>query len=171
MAAAVRADDHRSDEMLAEHGRFAARLGLAVGFTSGIVGAAAKAARGTGSGVWNKAAKILTDVEFAAGLFVEGCRTCNPIVVASCSNLVLLEIDGSLELLERFGIVLSETVCVRSARGWHFWYRPPPGKKPMKIQVSADGVDVSSDGYLVMPPALHPTGHVYSYERPPLWTP
>jgi hypothetical protein len=170
MAAAVREDDHRSDEMLAGSGRFAARLGLAVGWTSGIVDAAAKAARDTGVFAWKKA-KILAGAEFAEGLFVEQCRTRNPIVVASCSNLVLVEIDGPLELLERFGIVLPETVCVRSARGWHFWLRPPPGKKPMKVQISIDGVDVSSDGYLVMPPALHPTGHVYSYERPSIWTP
>jgi hypothetical protein len=169
MRGAVREDDRRSDEMLAEHGRYAARLGLAVGFTSGIVGAAAKAARGTGSGAWNKA-KVLPDEEFAAGLFVERCRTRNPIVVASCSKLVLLEVDGPLELLERFGIALPVTVCVKSARGWHFWFKPSPGKAPMKVQVSTDGVDVSSDGYLVMPPALHPDGPVYAYERPPLWT-
>jgi hypothetical protein len=169
MPAVVREDDHRIDEMLAEHVRYAARFGLAVGWTSGVVGAAAKAARGTGSAAWNKA-KVLADEGFAAGLFVERCRTRNPIVVASCSNLVLLEIDGPLELLGRFGIVLPATVCVRSARGWHFWFRPPPGKAPMKAQVSVDGVDISSDGYLVMPPALHPDGPVYAYERPPIWT-
>ena len=104
-------------------------------------------------------------------MFVERCRVRNPIVVASRSRLVLLEVDGPLELLERFGIELPETVCVRSARGWHFWFAPPPGKAPMKVQISTDGVEISSDGYLVMPPALHPTGHVYRYERAPLWTP
>jgi hypothetical protein len=170
MSAAVREDDHRSDELLAEHGRYAARLRrLAVGWTSGIVGASAKAARDTGSGAW-KNAKVLSDEEFAAGLFVERCRTRNPVVVASRSGLVLLEVDGPLELLEQFGIELPRTVCVRSARGWHFWFEPPPGRPPMKVQVSVDGVDVSRDGYLVMPPALHPDGPVYAYEQPPAWT-
>ena len=61
-------------------------------------------------------------------MFVERCRTRNPVVVASRSGLVLLEVDGPLELLERFGIELPETVCVRSARGWHFWFTPPPGE-------------------------------------------
>jgi hypothetical protein len=164
----VREDDHRSDEELAEHGRCAARLGLAVGWTSGIRDEKAKRAADAGSGAW-KNAKELPDEEYAAGLFVERCRTRNPVVVASRSGLVLVEVDGALELLERFGIVLPETICVRSRRGWHFWFRPPEGRGPVKVQVSVDGVDVSSDGYLVMPPALHPSGHVYAYEKAPVW--
>lgn len=166
---AAREDDHRPDELLAEAGRYAAQLGVAVAWTSGIIGMKAKKASDTGSGAWKKA-RALVEPESTAAVFVERCRTRNPIVVASRSGLVLLEVDGPLELLERFGIALPETVCVRSARGWHFWFTPPEGKAPMKVQISTDGIEIASDGYLVMPPALHPTGHVYRYERAPLWT-
>jgi hypothetical protein len=76
---------------------------------------------------------------------------------------VLLEVDGPLELLPRFGVALPVTVTVRSARGWHFYFRPPPGSSPAKIQIDADGVIVSDDGYLVCPPALHPSGHQYRF--------
>jgi hypothetical protein len=33
----------------------------------------------------------------------------------------------------------------------------------MKVQISEDGVVVSSDGYLVTAPAIHPSGHIYHY--------
>jgi hypothetical protein len=164
----IRDDDHRPDELLAEAGRTAARLQLAIGWTSGIRGEKAKQASDTGPGAW-KNASVFTDPGNAAGYFVQRCRTRNPVVVASKSGLVLLEVDGPLELLERFGISIPETVVVRSMRGWHFWMTPPDGKPPAKIQVSADGVVVSGDGYLVCPPALHPSGHVYRYEETWPW--
>lgn len=162
MAKRVRDDDHRSDEELAEGGRAAARNKLAIAWTDGITGAEAKRCSRTGRAAW-KNADVLEDEEFAAGMFVERCRRRNPVVVASRSNLVLLEVDGPLELLERFGVALPVTVTVRSARGWHFYFRPPSGSPPMKIQIDADGVITSEDGYLVCPPALHPSGHQYGF--------
>jgi Bifunctional DNA primase/polymerase, N-terminal len=170
MAARVRTDDHRSDEMLAEAGRTAARHGFAIAWTDGIVGAAAKRCSRTGAAAW-KNANVLEDEELAAGLFVERCRLYNPAVVASRSNLVLFEVDGPLELLERLGIALPATVTVRSARGWHFYFRPEPGGSPLKVQVDAEGVLVSEDGYLVCPPALHPTGHEYGFSGNGQWQP
>ena len=166
----VRDDDSRSDELLATAGRRAFELGLAIGWTSGIRGEKAKAASDRGTFAWKNAARFV-DADFAAGVFVEQCRTRNPVVVASKSNLVLVDVDGPLELLERFGLELPVTVSVRSARGWHFWLTPPEERSPMKVQISAQGVVISDDGYVVMPPGLHETGHVYAYERAPLWTP
>jgi hypothetical protein len=162
MAVRTREDDRRSDAELAEAGRVAARHRFAIAWTDGITGARAKACSRTGAAAW-KNAKVLDDEEFAGGLFVERCRRRNPVVVASRSNLVLLEVDGPLELLERHGIELPQTITVRSARGWHFYFSPPPGEASLKIQIDASGVVVSEDGYLVCPPALHPTGHEYGF--------
>jgi Bifunctional DNA primase/polymerase, N-terminal len=166
MAARMREDDHRSEEELAEAGRTAARNHFAIAWTDGINGAGAKRCSRTGAAAWKRAA-VLEDEEYAAELFVRRCRTRNPVVVASRSNLVLLEVDGPLELLERHGIELPETLTVRSARGWHFYFVPPSGEPPLKIQVDASGIVVSEDGYLVCPPALHPTGHEYGFEGEP----
>jgi hypothetical protein len=159
----VRDDDRRSDELLAEHGRIAARLGLAVAWTSGIRGELAKTARDNGPAGW-KAATVLVDPEYAAGLF-QRCRTRNPLCAARASNLVLLELDAGDKLLDELGIELPRTVRARSRRGRHRYYRPAEGCPPAKVQISADGVTFSSDGYLVLPPALHPQpGVMYAFE-------
>ena len=66
----------------------------------------------------------------------------NPVVVASRSNLVLVEFDGDfIELAARYGLwaLPGGTVRVRSRRGLHLYYRPPAGCAPMKIQVAASG--------------------------------
>jgi Bifunctional DNA primase/polymerase, N-terminal/Primase C terminal 1 (PriCT-1) len=160
----LRPDDHRSNELLAEAGRIAVQLRLAIAWTSGIRGEKAKQARDTGAGAWKKAAP-LPDPEFAAALFVGRCRTRNPVVVASRSGLVLVESDGEEdELLARHGIPpLPVTVSVRSRRGVHRYFRPPEGGAPLKIQVGLEAVTVSEDGYLVTAPALHASGHVYAF--------
>jgi Bifunctional DNA primase/polymerase, N-terminal len=162
----IRADDTRSDEFLADTGRRAHELDLASGWTSGLIGEKAKRASDRGTFAWKKARR-LPGADFAAGLYVEQCRTRNPVVTASGSGLVLLEVDGEPELLDRFGLVLPETVKVASRRGQHHYFRPPEGRPPLKVQVSADGVVVSSDGYLIGAGALHESGHVYRYVSDP----
>ena len=110
MAKPIRADDHRSDGLLAESGRTAARLGFAVAWTSGIRNEKAKRASDSGSGAW-KGATPLGDPEFAAGLFAVRCRTRNPVCVASRSGLLLIDVDGVDSLLD--GLGLPETLTCR----------------------------------------------------------
>src|SRR5262245_33167226 len=105
----VRDDDDRSNELLAASYRRARELGLALGWTSGLRGPKAKAASDTGAVAWKEAA-VLSDAASAEAEYVEQCRTRNPLVVASKSGLVLVEVDGDAELLDRFGIVLPKTV-------------------------------------------------------------
>jgi hypothetical protein len=162
----IRADDTRSDEFLADTGRRAYELGLTDGWTSGLIGEKAKRASDRGTFAWKKARR-LPAADFAAGLYVEQCRTRNPVVTASGSGLVLLEVDGEPELLDRFGLVLPETVRVASRRGQHHYFRPPEGRPPLKVQVSGEGVLTASDGYLVGAGALHASGWVYSYVSAP----
>jgi hypothetical protein len=164
-------DDPRSDELLAECGRAAARLGLAIAWTDGISGEAAKACTRTGAGAW-KNARPFTDPEQAAGFYVQRCRRKNPVVVASASGLVLVESDdgGIDELAEKHALPpLPRSVRVRSRRGEHAYYRPPDGYTgPLKFQLAPDGVTCSSDGYLVGAGALHTSGLVYTYLGVPL---
>jgi hypothetical protein len=162
----IRADDTRSDELLAAAGRRAYELELAIGWTAGLIGEKAKAASDRGTFAWKRAAR-LPEAGFAAGLYVERCRTRNPIVTASGSGLVLLEVDGEPDLLEQFGIDLPETVQVASRRGLHFYLHPSEGRSPLKVQVSGEGVVVSGDGYLIGAGALHTSGHVYAYVGDP----
>jgi Protein of unknown function (DUF3987)/Bifunctional DNA primase/polymerase, N-terminal/Primase C terminal 1 (PriCT-1) len=156
--------DDRPDELLEQAGRTASRLRLAVAWTDSIRGQAAKECTGTGSAAWKAAKLVSTDASFAAGFYRSRCRARNPAVVASASGLVLLELDGPDELLDTFGIAtLPATVEVQSRRGKHRYLRPPAGRRPLKVQLDEAGVIVSSDGYVVSVPALHPSGHVYRY--------
>ncbi len=157
--------DPRPDEMLAEHGRIASRLGLALAWTDGISGGAAKECSRNGAAAWKNAQPLSRDEQAAAGFFAKRARTRNPAVVASASGLVLIENDGGEELLDRFGLApLPLTVVVRSRRGLHRYYRPPADKPPLKVQLDPSSITVSSDGYLVGAPALHPDGWTYCYE-------
>jgi hypothetical protein len=174
--------DPRPDELLEEAGRIASRLRLAIGWTDGIKGAAAKACSRSGRGAWKEAEVISGDEGFAAAFFAERARRRNPAVVASRSRLVLVELDLAVPgdviptlaevqaragaLLGRLGIALPSTVVVQSRRGLHFYFKPDAGCRPAKVQISEEGDSTvwSEDGYLVGVPALHEVaGVVYSY--------
>lgn len=161
------ADGARSLEFLQACGRRAQRLGLALAWSDGLEGEQAKTCSRS---PWKRARLLSSDPEAAAGYFAERARRRNPAVVASRSGLVLVEADGDLdELLRLHGLPpLPATVRVRSRRGWHAYYRPPPGREPAKIQLAAEAVTWSSDGYLIGAGALHASGHVYVYENE--WT-
>jgi AAA domain/Bifunctional DNA primase/polymerase, N-terminal/Primase C terminal 1 (PriCT-1) len=160
-------DDARPDELLEECGRIASRLRLALAWSDGIQGAAAKACSRGGADAWKRAQPIPENEDAAAAYFKRRARRRNPAVVAGASGLVLAEADGELgALLERSGLPAPPpTIAVRSARGRHLYFRPPAGKPPLKVQFAEDGITASSDGYLIGAGALHPTGWVYRYEN------
>jgi Bifunctional DNA primase/polymerase, N-terminal len=158
-------DDPRSDELLEECGRVAWRLGLALAWSDGLEGESAKSCSRVGLAAWKSAARLPVDEDAAVAFFRTRARRRNPLVVASRSDLVLLEFDGDLtELSAKYGLWdLPGTVQVQSRRGQHLYYRPPAGRPPMKVQVDRTGVIVSEDGYVVGAGALHPSGLVYGY--------
>lgn len=85
-------------------------------------------------------------------------------------NHVVIDIDphngGSLEALEELaGVKMPKTLSIRSGRGGgsvHLHYlRPFP--KTTKVRMP-DGIDVLSNGQVVMPPSIHPeTGKPYTW--------
>lgn len=85
-------------------------------------------------------------------------------------NLLVLDVDprneGDLSLLEeRAGAKLPRTLEVISGRrdgGRHLYYFRP-FKRPYRGNIPA-GIDVKTNGYMVMPPSLHPdTGKPYRW--------
>lgn len=150
--------------LLEAHGRAYGRLRLAIAWTDGLEGAAAKEARN-----WQKNPTVLANEEHGAGLFRRGLKR-NPVVALAASNLIGIDIDGEhgRALLRRLlpgG--LPTTVAVVSGRedgGHHLYYRPPARAQPAKIEFSGNGLTLSRDGYLVLPPALHgETGRAYAF--------
>ena len=151
-------------ELLARHGRAYGELRLAIAWTDGLEGDAAKQARG-----WQSRPDKLADAEHGAGLFRRGL-TRNPVVSLAASNLIGVDIDGEAGrrlVRELVPAGLLPTVIVQSGRadgGHHLYYRPPNGAQPAKIEFSGNGLTVSSDGYLVLPPAIHgESGKAYTF--------
>jgi len=152
-------EDPRPDELLERCGRLYWRLNLAIAWTDGLANdAQAKTCSRGGPGAW-KAAKPLREQvateDAAAGFVKERGRKRNPVVAAVASNADLVEYDGDRDELDRkHGIRrLPKSLGWQSRRGPHMVFRTPPGERPVKIQIDADGVTVISDGYLVCAPA------------------
>jgi hypothetical protein len=159
----VTAADTR-EALLQRHGHAYGEHGLAIAFTDGIVGEDAK--RVTRKG-WNQAPQ-LADGPFGAALLAGRGLQRNPVVVLGASGLIGLDVDGpeGAQLLRRITSErLPRTVTVETGKGWHLWYRRPEwlAGAAAKIELGPEGLEVAKDGYLVAPPALHPTGHVYAF--------
>lgn len=149
---------------LERHGRTYGQLRLRVAWTDGLEGEAAKVARN-----WQTRPDRLNGPEHGAGLFRRGLNR-NPVVALRASNLIGVDIDGQAgrELVRRLlPNGLPRTVAVLSGRtdgGTHLWFRPPSPDWPHKIEFGASGLELSRDGYLVIPPATHgETGRPYRF--------
>ena len=87
------------------------------------------------------------------------------------SGLVVMDLDGGdgLETWERLRLAhgfADDTLCSATSRGLHFLYAAPAG---CAIGNSAGkpgpGLDVRArGGYIIAPPSVHPTGHVYAWD-------
>lgn len=91
------------------------------------------------------------------------------------SRLVVLDIDGPQgwaafaaypqdPAVEGFTIPPTRT-CV-TGNGAHLYYHVPPGERARANTTGMDGwagLDVRGNGYVIAPPSVHPTGHVYAW--------
>ena len=155
-------DDRR--ELLERYGRCYGELGLALAFTDGLRGEAAK----QHTAGWKRTVPLPHPARGIALLTSSG-QSANPIVVLGASRLIGVDEDGEQgrALRHSLGVEFPPTVTVLSGReegGRHFWYRSPEGAPAgvVKLQLS-EKVTVSTDGYLVCPPARHPSGRLYSF--------
>lgn len=82
------------------------------------------------------------------------------------NHLVVLDVDGpegSASLAAHPGPV-PVTWTVETGRGVHLYYRVPRGRTARRNAAGVDGwagLDVRSNGYVVAPPSVHPSGAVY----------
>jgi len=96
------------------------------------------------------------------------------LVTGAISGLVALDLDGpnAVALLHNAGVFLPETAAVKTGRGYHAVYAHPGQSVEGRADVLTDGngshVDVRGDGnYIVAPPSVHGSGHVYQWVVPP----
>ena len=89
------------------------------------------------------------------------------IATGAVSGIVVIDIDGDNGLATLQALVnqhgpLPRTAMVKTARGWHLYFiLPAGGTIPCS---TGNGLDVRGDGgYVVAPPSVHATGHVYQW--------
>lgn len=89
------------------------------------------------------------------------------IATGKASGIVVIDIDGEQALAMLKAIVdqhgaLPRTAIVKTARGWHLYFTMLAGTT-ISCSTGA-GLDVRGDGgYVVAPPSVHVTGHVYRW--------
>lgn len=98
---------------------------------------------------------------------------CNwAIATGEASGIFVLDVDGEsgresiVELTNRHGAEWIETLGVKTARGRHYYFRWPAGTDAIRNSASklAAGLDVRGEGgYVLVPPSVHPSGHVYHW--------
>lgn len=96
------------------------------------------------------------------------------ILCGSVSRLVVLDCDSKGALAwakEHIGKeILEATPCVRTTKGWHFYFRLSDGEAVPQWSHHAEGVDLdvrSDGGGVVAPPSVHASGAGYRWERSP----
>lgn len=94
------------------------------------------------------------------------------IATGQASGVWVLDIDGdagraSLAELEAEHGPLPRTLTVRTARGFHLYWRVPEGVSVRNGAGIRDGLDVRGDGgYVVAPGSRHPSGALYEWAEP-----
>ena len=97
------------------------------------------------------------------------------IPTGASSGFWVLDIDGaegeaSLRALEAKHGAIPKTRTVVTARGRHAWFAYP-GPIPTTVGRIGPGIDTrGDDGYVVVPPSIHQTGHRYAFLGDP-WAP
>ena len=93
------------------------------------------------------------------------------IATGAVSGLLVLDIDGLAGLAKLKALIaenelLPRTLVVKTARGFHIWLRMPDNGKSIPSR-TFNGLDVRGDGgYVVAPPSVHASGHVYRFYEP-----
>lgn len=99
-------------------------------------------------------------------------RPYNIGIAAGASGLVMVDIDGGkrgweslAELEERHG-ALPPTATVETAGGCHFYFKAPAIELKNSASALGQGIDTrAGNGYALAPPSIHPSGHVYAWEK------
>jgi hypothetical protein len=97
------------------------------------------------------------------------------IATGRSSGLLVIDLDSlqGLAAFKRIHVAhgaqpLPHTPVVVTGRGWHIYLVLPPGNGRMPCRAgkgSEQGMDVRADGgYVVAPPSIHPSGHIYRWD-------
>lgn len=162
-------DDPR-DSLPARYGAFYSRVGLAIAWTLTNVGPGAKECKESGPRAWKRAKPLSPEPGAAAGYFATQCATRNPVAPAVANKLFLFDFDEApFDVLARkYGLeelLPPDAWRVSTARGKHLYASAPDAHPGLKIELKPNRVTLITDGYLLMPPGVHPSGLRYELEN------
>ena len=84
------------------------------------------------------------------------------IITGKISGIFVVDIDTQ-EMSATAGLDLPPTPTVKTARGWHYYYKHP-GKPIGNSADKNSHIDTRGDGgFVVAPPSVHATGHIYEW--------
>jgi len=90
-------------------------------------------------------------------------------VTGAAAGIAVVDVDDAAgaELLEQT-CTMPRTVTVTTRKGCHYWFAHPGGRRRNRATIGGVGLDVRADGgFVVCPPSVHESGHVYSWEVSP----
>lgn len=139
------------------------RDGFAVAWTAANTGDEAKIVK---SKSWQDTPPVSQyTVEQLAGMIAQRLPAKNPVCTARTSGLILIDCDSQHDVaaFKSFDPPLTRSVYTSKAR--HYYYRAPADwdGRFSGIYFEAGAITPKTNCYLVMPPALHPTGHQYEW--------
>jgi len=113
------------------------------------------------------------DATVNAGQITEWWRstpTANVGLSCIASGLVVLDIDPRnggddtlAALIDELGPLPSTAEAATGGGGRHLIFHAPPGKMRGSL---GPGLDIKHDGYIIVPPSIHPSGGVYRWVTP-----
>lgn len=151
------------EDLLEQYGRFYGDQRFAVTFTAAIQGDDAKRVRGP----WDRTGR-LADGNFGAALVGNRGKSRNPAIVLRPSELIVLECDTEDDLHRIQTLNLPDTLTVRSSQPYkrHFYFRPDPAMEMLPyvaFRFESGKITADTGRYFLAPPAIHPSGAVYSF--------
>lgn len=86
------------------------------------------------------------------------------IVTGKISSICVLDFDSVEAYRETIRRGLPETPTVKTAKGYHAYFKYPEGISNFQNRVNISGFDIRGDGgYVVAPPSIHPSGRRYEW--------
>lgn len=97
--------------------------------------------------------------------FIRDC-TLGAAILLRPSNLLVIDADSKEAVAEAMSLCKERcNNIVLTSKGTHFYYRRPANCLPLRrIQCGGSGkIDILADGFTIAPPAVHPSGHRYTW--------
>jgi len=98
--------------------------------------------------------------------FGDGVKRNIGIVTGSISGIAVVDLDGAEAIQLAKDLELPDTPVVKTARGYHLYYRYRPGIRNFQKRDDLPGIDLRGDGgYVVAPPSIHTSGVQYAWVK------